>query len=60
MADSCYLALDASFLRCAPQIIPSDRHFGIYFIYLFYLFCHLKITMWLKKTNYDINSRLYS
>ena len=26
---SCYLALDASFPRCSPQIIPSDRHFGI-------------------------------
>ena len=38
MADNCYLALDASFPRCSPQIIPSDHHFGIYFIYSFYLF----------------------
>ena len=29
MADSCNLTLDASFPCCSPQIIPSDRHFGI-------------------------------
>ena len=46
MADNCYLALDASLPRCSPQIIPSDRHFRIYFIYSFYLFRHLQITMW--------------
>ena len=46
MVDNCYLASDASFPRRFPQIIPSYRHFGIYFIYSFYLFRHLKITMW--------------
>ena len=38
MADICYLALDASFPRCSPQIIPNDSHFLIYFIYLFFLY----------------------
>ena len=36
MADSCYLALDASFPHCSPQIIPNERHFVIYFIYFIY------------------------
>ena len=37
MTDCCYLALDASFPRCSPQIIPSDRHFGIRCIHLIHL-----------------------
>ena len=36
-----YLALDASFPRCSPQIIQSDRHFGIRCIAPFA--CHLSV-----------------
>ena len=44
MADSRYLALDALFPHCSPQIISSDHHFGIYLFR--YLFRHFKIIMW--------------